>query len=80
MSSTLTTSAFSWDGHTFAVEMGNDTVTEWTVADPEHPVRAAAFARTTEGAGVVAFLPDLTSVVGTAPDGGNTVALWRLRP
>jgi WD40 repeat protein len=79
VSSTLTTSAFSPDSRTFAVEMGNDTVMVWNVGDPDHPVRTAVHTRKTAGAGVVAFTPDLSSVVGTAPDGSNTVALWHLR-
>jgi hypothetical protein len=79
LSDTLTTSAFSPDGHTFAVEMGDDVVMVWNVADPDHPVRTAVHTRSTEGAGVVAFTPGLSSIVGTAPDGGNAVALWHLR-
>ncbi|HEX5401542.1 MAG TPA: hypothetical protein VFX16_04485 [Pseudonocardiaceae bacterium] len=79
VSDTLTTSAFSPDGRTLAVEMGDDMVMVWNVADPDHPVRTAVRTRTTEGAGVVTFMPDLSSVVGTAPDGSNTVAVWHVR-
>lgn len=77
-SDTLTTLAFSADSTAFGVEMGDDVVMMWNVTDPRYPVRTAVRRRATSGAGVVAFTPDLTSVVGTAPDGSNTVALWHL--
>jgi hypothetical protein len=59
--------------------MGDDVVMVWNVADPDHPVRTAVHARSTEGTGVVAFTPGMSSIVGAAPDGSNAVAVWHLR-
>jgi hypothetical protein len=43
-----------------------------------HPTRTAVHTRTTYGAGVVTFAPDLATIAGTAPDGTNTVAIWHI--
>jgi hypothetical protein len=59
--------------------MGDDLATVWDVAYPDDPVRTAVHTRCTEGAGVDAFTPGLSLIVGTAPDGSDTVALRHFR-
>jgi hypothetical protein len=58
--------------------MGNSVVTRWNVADPRRPTRIGVLRRETQGAGIVAFAPDLASVGGAAVDGGNAVSVWRI--
>jgi WD40 repeat protein len=79
ISDTLTTMAFSPDGHTLSVVTGNTAVTEWNVTDPAQPVRIRTLTRQTHGAGRVAFSPDTTILAGAATDGSNSVTLWQLR-
>lgn len=79
VSSTLTTAAFSPDGRTLTTAMGNDLVTRWDVSDLRHAVRTAVFTRQTEGAGVVAFSRDTSTIAGAAIDGSNHVSLWHVR-
>jgi WD40 repeat protein len=78
VSSTHTIAAFSPDGRTLTTIMGNDLATRWNVADPRRPTRTAVLRRETQGAGVVAFSPDATTVAGAAVDGANRVSLWRI--
>jgi hypothetical protein len=78
VSDTHTVAAFSSDGRTLTAIMGNSVVTRWNVADPRRPVRTAVLRRETQGAGTVAFAPDVASVGGAAVDGGNAVSLWRI--
>jgi WD40 repeat protein len=78
VSDTHTVAAFSSDGRTLTAIMGNSVVTRWNVADPRRPVRTAVLRRETQGAGIVAFAPDVASVGGAAVDGGNAVSLWRI--
>ena len=78
VSSTHTVVAFSPDGGTLTTIMGNDLATRWNVADPRRPTRTAVLRRETQGAGVVAFSPDATTVAGAGVDGANSVSLWRV--
>ena len=78
VSDTHTVAAFSGDGRTLTAIMGNSVVTRWNVADPRRPTRTGVLRRETQGAGIVAFAPDLASVGGAAVDGGNAVSLWRI--
>jgi WD40 repeat protein len=78
VSSTHTVVAFSPDGRTLTAIMGNNLVTRWNVADPRRPTRTAVLTRETQGAGVVAFSRDATTVAGAAVDGANRVSLWRI--
>jgi hypothetical protein len=57
---------------------GNTTETRWDVSDPAAPVRLATVTRETNGAGVLTFSPDTSTVGGSAVDGSNTVTLWRV--
>jgi WD40 repeat protein len=77
-SDTLTTVAFSADGHTLASVTGNTTESRWAITDPTHPVRLSTVTRETNGAGVVRFSPDLSTVAGAAIDGSNSITLWRV--
>jgi WD40 repeat protein len=66
VSSTLAVAAFSPDGNTLAMLIGNDRVTTWGVANPARPRRTAVLTRRTDGAGQAAFSPHQTTVAGTA--------------
>jgi WD40 repeat protein len=78
VSDTHTVVGFSRDGRTLAAIMGNSVVTRWDVTDPGRPTRTGVLRRKTQGAGIVAFAPDLAFVGGAAVDGGNAVSLWRI--
>ena len=70
---------FSPDGRAVATRAVNDTVILWSLADPRRPrrpTRTGVLRRETQGAGIVAFAPDLASVGGAAVDGENAVSLW----
>jgi WD40 repeat protein len=78
VSSTHTVAAFSPDGRILTTIMGNNLVTRWDVTDPRRPTRTAVITRETQGAGVVAFSRDATTIAGAAVDGANRVSLWRI--
>jgi WD40 repeat protein len=78
-SDTLTTMAFTPDGHTLSVITGNTTVSLWDLSHPAQPVRTETLTRQTHGAGRVSFSPDTSTLAGAATDGSNTVTLWTLR-
>jgi WD40 repeat protein len=77
-SSTLTEAAFTRHGRALITVMGNDLVTVWNVSNPRLPIRTSTLSRQTQGAGVVAFSPDATTIAGAAVDGSNHVSLWQV--
>ena len=77
-SDTLTTVAFTPDGHTLASVAGNVIQTRWDVTDPSAPVKRATLTRRSNGPGVVGFSPDTSIVAGAAIDRTNSITLWRV--